>query len=231
MNTQTDQSPRTTRLERRPDGELILVAGTFGSGKTLYTMRRVAKASRLVCWDPHLQFSAAGARSVETIRELAQLCSTRAPGQYAYNGPTDWPRDQRGKINGPHPFHLFCRIARLWFHLAPGVCVIEELADVVGSGKPPREWGELIRWNRKLGGTIYAITQRPQETDKSSFRGAARIVCHAMHSEADRRYMASEMSCEVDHVARLNKDRLEHLERAPDHTLIRGSTKRPSTPR
>jgi hypothetical protein len=207
-----------TLIERRPDGEIIVVAGTSGSGKTLYAMRRAAPASRLLVWDSHLQWSACGAQAIPKLTDLARACGTREPAHLAYTGPADRAH-----------FLMFCRIALCWIKLAPATIVIEEWGDVAPSGKAPGAWGELVRWVRKLGAILIAICQRPSETDKTTLRNAHRIVCHAVRGEADQKYMAKELGVPIEQVAAIDIGQLEHLERAPDHTITRGRTSK--TPR
>ena len=214
MDERANPAPR---LERRPDGELVIVTGASGSGKTVYTMRAAARAARLLVWDSHLQWWGAGCEPVRTIPELARACRTRESRQLAYIGPVN--RDT---------FEKFCIVARCWLMLARATVVIEELADVVPPGKAPPAWGELVRWNRKLGGTIYALTQRPQESDKTSLANAARIVCHAVNGRPDAVYMAPWLGVEPADILALRVDRLEHIERRRGEAPRKGATPRPS---
>jgi hypothetical protein len=202
-----------TIIERRPDGELVVVAGRGGSGKTLYTMRRVQSAARLLVWDAHLQYSSCGCTPIATIAELARACSTRESAQLAYIGPNDLEH-----------FHKFCRIALCWLKLAIITTVVEELADVSEPGKARGAWGEFIRWNRKLGGRLYTITQHPAETDKTILRNCQRIICHALEGEDDEKYMAKRLRVEPEVIAGLDIGKLEHLERRADGTTVRGFT-------
>lgn len=202
-----------TIIERRPDGELIVVAGCGGSGKTLYTMRRVQSAARLLVWDAHLQYSACGCTPIATIPELARACSTRESAQLAYIGPMELEH-----------FYKFCRIALCWLKLAIITTVWEELANVSEPGKARGPWGEFVRWNRKLGGRAYAISQHPAETDKTILRNAQRIICHALDGEDDEKYMAKLLRVDPSVIAGLDIQKLEHLERRPDRTTVRGFT-------
>ncbi len=204
-------------IEQRPDGEIVLVTGRSGSGKTLYTMRAAARARRLLVWDSHLEWAAHGCTPVTSIADLAKACSTREPGQYAYVGP-----------HNARTFAAFCRIAKCWVMLAPATVVVEELADVSTPSKAPAEWGDLLRMVRKYGGTIYAITQRPSESDKTVVGNAHRIVCHAVGRQGDAVYMANEIGQPLEAVRALDATKLEHLERGPDFVVRRGRTPRPA---
>lgn len=198
------------KIVRRPDGELVAVTGCSGSGKSLHTMRRAAGASRLLVWDAHLEWSGRGCTPVSKIPDLARLCRSKGPAQLAFIGPMT--REN---------FALFSRIALCWAKLGPCTVVVEELADVTDPGKAPQEWGELIRYARKLGCNLYALTQRPSESDKTIIANAHRIVCHAMGRDDDARYMAKELRVSVEEVNSLQFPRLEYIERLPDRTTRR----------
>lgn len=179
-------------------------------------MRAVAPAARLIVWDAHLEWSAKGCAGVLCIPDLVRLCRTRAAAHLAFTG----------SVTAAH-FDAFCKIALLWGRLAPCTVVVEELADVTNPGKAPPAWGDLLRWARKLGVNVYAITQRPSESDKTVVGLAHRIVCHAMARNADQLYMARELGLEHSDVARLDRTRLEHIERGPDFKTRRAFTQRP----
>lgn len=219
QSQKTAASQPTTPFKRRPDGEIVLVAGASGSGKTVYTMRAVARSARLIVWDSHLEWSAKGCQEIGTIPELVQACRTREPAHLAYTGG---PVSQKG-------FDVFCRVALLWGKLAPCTVVVEELADVSTPSKAPQGWGELLRWARKLGLSIYGITQRPAESDKTILGNAHRIVCHALGRVEDEIYMSRELRVEPCAVASLQRAKLEHIERLPDHSTRRAFTKRPNS--
>lgn len=192
-------------------------------------MRAVARAARLIVWDSHLEWSGRGCTAIETIPELVAACRTREPAHLAYTGITApyWPPGRSaGKVD---PFDGFCRVALAWGKLAPCTVVVEELAEVTSPNKAPPGWGELIRWARKLGLSVYAITQRPAETDKTILGNAHRIVCHAMGRAEDEIYMARQLRVEQKDVASLKRTRLEHIERLPDYTTRRGFTPRPKS--
>lgn len=203
------------QIEQRPDGEIITVTGCSGSGKTIWSMRRAAPASRLLVADWHMQWQTHGCTPVKTIADLARTCSTREPGHYAY-------------VGGLSTFEPFCRVALCWAKLARCCIVVEELADVTSPGKAPEAWGNLVRWIRKLGCTLIVVTQRPQESDKTSLNNSQRIICHACNGEDDARYMAKALGVPMAMVQSLNYPRCEHIERRPNRTTHRAFTRKPA---
>lgn len=204
------------RVEQRPDGELVLITGGSGSGKTLHALQRYGRAARLLVWDSHLEWSSHGATAIDSLATLAARCAPRDPWQLAYIGPATRAT-----------FPVFCRIALCAMKLDPCTVIVEELAEVTHAGKAPDEWGELIRWTRKLGGHLVGITQRPAESDKTLLANAHRVVCHAMGRAEDAAYMARELRRPVAHVDSLDRAALEYLERRPDGEILRRSTRRP----
>lgn len=216
MTIQPELQQPAVSIARRPDGQLVVVTGCGGSGKTVFAMMTAAPCARLVVWDSHLQWSAHGCRPIYTIAELARACSSKESAHLAYIGPTD-----------RKSFEKFCRIALLWLKLEISTTVIEELADVSEPGKARGAWGELVRWNRKLGGTLLALTQFPAETDKTILRNAQRIVCHALDGETDEIYMAKLLRVDPSELASLRIQKLEHIERRADRSTVRGFTPLP----
>lgn len=201
-----------TRVEKRPDGEIMSVVGASGCGKTTWTMRQAARDARLIAWDYQGQWAAHGCTPIRSIPELARACSSREHGQYAYIGPVD-------------TFDAFCRVALLWLKLGACTIVIEELAEVTSPGKAPPGWGELVRWAHKLSGRLIVLTQRPQESDKTSLGNSKRIVCFAVNGEDDAKYMAKRINVEWAAVASLDYERHEYIERLPNRSTRRKFSK------
>lgn len=198
-------------LERRQDGRLVVVTGASRSGKTLWTRRRVERAPRLLVWDSVGEWSDIGnCERITDSRELVRRCSPPA-------------RSERLAFVAPitaGSFDLFCRLAWVWVRVAPGVLVIEELADVTSPGKAPAAWGELVRKGLRYGVHIYALTQRPAESDKTVMGNATAVHCHRMARAADRAYMAREMDIEQQQLDALKP--LEYIEKEASGKLSRG---------
>ncbi|WP_240701312.1 hypothetical protein [Pseudoalteromonas sp. MEBiC 03485] len=75
--------------------------------------------------------------------------------------------------------------------------ISDEIADVTRIGKAPPNWGELCRKVRKYGGRLCAITQRPQESDKTILNQVEFTWCGALKTSASYNYMAKEMDLSV----------------------------------
>ncbi len=168
----------------RSDGRLIFVCGSSRSGKSHWTARQIARARRLLLWDAkHDPRDYAGVPVVTGVAALARRLADHATA----------PLRLRYQARDLREFGAWAELALMWGKAAPAVVVAEELADVTSPGKAPAPWGALCRTGLGFGITIYAITQRPAESDKTALGNASVIHCHAMTRTKDRAYMADEM--------------------------------------
>jgi hypothetical protein len=113
-------------------------------------------------------------------------------------------------------FNPFCRIAFAW-----AICghdkrlktsiIAEELADVTSPQKAPEGWGILLRQGMGFGANIYAVTQRPSESDKTVMGNASYLHTHYMQRQQDRVYMGREMDIEPEKIG--NLQRYKYIER------------------
>ena len=146
-------------------------------------MQQCARDARLLVWDALGEWCRrAHLTNTARLSELANMVarSGSAPRfRVAYTGP----------VTREH-FATFCAIAWAWLRARPGTLVVEELADVTSPGKAPTEWGEIVRKGRHTGAQVYALTQRPAESDKTILGNAALIHAGLCSSERDRVYIA-----------------------------------------
>jgi len=178
MQAANSQAPR--RIERRPDGRIAYVVGSTGSGKTTWTRQQVRGARRLLVWDGKEEWGARDrCRVIESPRELRAAVLDPNAGRLSYRVPVS--REN---------FEIFCRLAWVWLRYAVGVLVVEELADVTTASKAPLAWGEIVRKSRGYGAEVYALTQRPQEVDKTVQGNAALYHCGMMADGMDAAYVA-----------------------------------------
>lgn len=182
----TPQQPRT---ERREDGALIYVTGSMGSGKTSWVKQQVRRASRLLVWDGKGIDWGERERCtvITTAPELRRIATSAHRGRYSYRVPVS-------RAN----FETFCRLAWVWGRLAPGVIIVDEIADVTSPGKAPQAWGEIARKVRAFGTSVYVTTQRPQECDKTAQGNATIYHCGRMSDADDQRYVARRLLGGVD---------------------------------
>lgn len=123
-------------------------------------------------------------RGVATLTELHAIivADLKQPGvfRYGYTGPVN-----------AKTFEVFCRLAFIWMRAARGgVLVVEELADVTTPAKAPAGWGEIVRKGRHYGGSIYGLTQRPAESDKTIAGNADIIHTGRLSFPRDRKSLA-----------------------------------------
>jgi hypothetical protein len=211
----------------RPDGELVVVAGASRSGKTTYVVDQVRAAPRLLVWDAKGEWWRHDCRTITQPAELRELVARNPPAveRVAYARPCT-----------PAEFDFFCRCAWVWIRQARGALVVEETADVTNPGKAPTAWGEILRKGLAFGPAIYAVTQRPSESDKTAIGNCSRVHCHRMGRAADARYMAAELRVDVAEVERLKpfewieRDALGQVTRGTGSRRSRGRPRKPAQP-
>jgi len=164
------------------DGSLFVIAGASRSGKTAWTKRHTEKLPRVFAWDVEDQWSKlTGWKRVTTRAEL--LKAAEAPGRckVAYVAG--------GDIQKEFDFWAGC-VMYAGRYVAPLACIAEELADVTSVSKAPGNWGILLRRGLKRGISIYAISQRWSEADKTAVGNASAFVIFRQSSGDDVRYLS-----------------------------------------
>lgn len=202
------------RTERRRDGKLYGVVGKSRSGKTVWTARQVEQARRLLVWDYKGEwFRVYKCRRVESLAELAQCCKPGAKPERLAFSTVGMNRDV---------FATFCKLAFVWLRCAQGVLVIEETASVTTPSKAPDAYGDILRMGLGFGCDIYALTQRPQESDKTAYGNATVLHCHMLGTDDDRKYIAKKfLSVDVRMVEALKP--LQWIERHDTGEVITGA--------
>jgi hypothetical protein len=196
-------------MQRRREGRLFAVTGASRSGKSLWTAQQVADARRLLVWDLLGEWSAR--YRCERIASIPALVARLEgpPARLAFHSP---------RMVGQ--FGLFCRFAWCWIRWAPGALVVEETAAVTTPGKAPDEWGDIVRMGLRYGVDIYALTQRPAESDKTAFGNATVIHAGRAAYPRDRATIAEYLDVPVAQVAALKP--LEWIERHASGELKNG---------
>lgn len=162
------------------DGRLYVISGASRSGKTAWTRRQTGKARRVAAWDPEDQW--AQLRGWKKITTRAALLAALQKGgalKIAYVAGGDLKAE----------FDFFCGCAMYAGRYVEGLDVIaEELADVTTPSKAPGNWGILLRRGLKRGITIWAISQRWAEADKTAVGNATDFALFRASAE-DARYL------------------------------------------
>lgn len=164
------------------DGRLIVVGGASRSGKTAWTKKAVQAEKRVFAWDPEDQWAQLpGWRRVTTRAELLAAAQAPGPCKIAYVAG--------GSLQAEFDFWAGC-VMFAGRHVAPLAAIAEELADVTTPAKAPGKWGILLRRGLKRGITIYAISQRWSEADKTAVGNASAFVLFRQSSADDVRYLS-----------------------------------------
>lgn len=197
------------------DGRLVIVSGASRSGKTAWVRQQTKAARRVIVWDIEAQWcELPGFRKVTTQAELFEAAGKPGPARLAYVASG---ADLRAEFN----FWAAC--VMLWGRYRGGcVAVAEELADVSTPAKAPQEWGILLRRGLKRGITIYAISQRWAEADKTAIGNASEFVIFRAAGD-DVAYISRKARVGVDDVAGLVP--LEYIRAQPTGETQRGRLK------
>lgn len=207
---------------RRADGEMGLFTGATRQGKTASVKARIKKNKRVIVWSPketmdcYAQFwgGAVVVRGIPALRSA--ILSTGKKTAHLVYVPWDFS-----------DFENFARLAFIWGTISPCVVVVEELADVTRPGKAPKGWGDLVRQGLGFGISIYAVTQRPSESDKTVLGNATFIRTHYLMRHEDRVSVSRHMGVKPEEIEKLKP--LQFIERHNDGRII--SAKLPPFPR
>lgn len=173
-------------------------------------MQQIQRTAQLLVWDTVGEWSRRRVVTpVHTLRELHAAIVSNANIRVGYVGPIS-TLDERGRPVSLFP--IFCQLAWVWMRCGRGrILVIEELADVTSPGKAPAAWGEIVRKGRHEGGSIYALTQRPAESDKTIAGNADVIHCGRLSFPGDRKTLAEYLDVPVADITALPS--LAYIER------------------
>lgn len=173
------------------DGRLIIVSGASRCGKTTQVASETARLRRVAAWDPEDQYaSLPGYQKVTTRRQLLAALETPSRLRIAYVAGGDIKKE----------FQFFCDAVMYAGRYVAPLCVIaEELADVTNSGKGAGAWGTLVRRGLKRGITIYAISQRWAEADKTAIGNCSEFIVFTSRAD-DVDYIAKKTRLPVAEV-------------------------------
>lgn len=174
------------------DGRLIVIGGSSRCGKTTHVAARVRAENRVCAWDPEDQWAQLkGWRKVTT--RAALLAAMQTPGHVRVAYVTG------GDLKAEFDFWSGV-VMYAGRYVAPLVAIAEELADVTTPSKAPGNWGILLRRGLKRGISIYCISQRWSEADKTAFGNASEFVIFNLASADDVRYMSRKTRVPVEQI-------------------------------
>ncbi len=179
-------------------GKLYALAGRSRSGKTQKALELIKKIPSVLIWDVEEQYSVTHrATSQAQLLKLVKQCA----GKKCVIGFT----------GGLSDFNYFCKVA-FWFVRKCGEMgkksgvVFEETADVTNPQKAPENYGIILRRGLKYGCDLFAITQRPAESDKTAVGNASVVHVCTMNLPSDRKYMAAMTGVPLCDVAAMRAD-------------------------
>lgn len=177
------------------DGRLVIVSGASRSGKTAWVRKETKAARRVLVWDIEAQWcELPGFQKITSRADLFAAIQSAKPARLAFVS---------SGLDLKAEFNFWAACVMLWGRYRGGcVAIAEELADVSTPAKAPQEWGILLRRGLKRGITIYAISQRWAEADKTAIGNASEFVVFRASGD-DVAYMARK--------ARIPADELEAL--------------------
>ena len=164
------------------DGRLYVIGGASRSGKTAWTRKATAKEKRIFAWDPEAQWcDVPGFRKITRRADMLKAMGATGPLKLAYVAG--------GKLQDEFDFFTGCAMYA-GRYVEPLAVISEELADVTTPSKAPGNWGILVRRGLKRGISIYAISQRWAEADKTAVGNASEFVLFRQSSGDDVRYLS-----------------------------------------
>lgn len=186
------------------DGRLYVVAGASRSGKTAWTKKRVARARRVWAWDPEAQWcELPGWRKVTDRGQLLAMAQSAGPQKVAFVAG--------GDLKDAFDFWAAC-VMYAGRYVDPLDAIAEELADVTTPSKAPGNWGILIRRGLKRGISLYCISQRWSEADKTAVGNASDFVIFRQASGDDVRYLARKTRVPEAHIEALVPLQFVHMD-------------------
>lgn len=174
-------------MATREDGSLTVVTGKSRSGKSAWLKEQIKEDARVIVFDIKGEYDdEMGFEVIDTFPDLiSRLKSEYGAARIAYRPMTPIKE-----------FGAWSKAAFIWCKMTECTIVAEELADVTSPAKAPDGWGQVCRQAQGFGAKIFAVTQRPSESDKTALGNATLIHCCQMVRANDRAYMAREMDCD-----------------------------------
>ena len=194
------------------EGELGVYTGASRQGKTAALKQKVRKHGRVIVWSVKetVDKYAANWPDAKIARNLGALKAHLMQRCSAKRERIIYVPESLADFEG------WAKLAYAWGNCGHAnrlqtTTIAEELADVTTPAKAPESWGVLVRQGLGYGINIYAVTQRPAESDKTIMGNATYIHAHYVQRANDRAYIAREMDVDPEAINALNK--LEWIEK------------------
>lgn len=207
------------------DGKLYYYCGSSRSGKSKSSRKRLAKAKKILVWDVKDEYGRPWDKAksrpdrtkvlrgwVITRTKLELITALRS--SYKKNFKICHVPEQMGE------FEFWSQCAYQFGQLVEMDIVGEELADVTTPSKAPAGWGNVCRKLLGFGCNVYAITQRPAESDKTALGNASIVRCCRLTRFGDMQTMAKQLNVPVNDVQQLKQR--EFIERHDTGELVTG---------
>ena len=186
------------------DGRLYVIAGASRSGKTAWTRKKTARVRRVWAWDPEAQWcELPGWVKVSTRAELLQWAQRPGPQKVAFVAG--------GQLKEDFDFWAGA-VMYAGRHVQPLDAIAEELADVTTPSKAPGKWGILLRRGLKRGISLWCISQRWSEADKTAVGNATDFVIFRQSSGDDVAYLARKTRVDLDEINGLVPLQYAHMD-------------------
>ncbi|WCE31106.1 DUF87 domain-containing protein [Vibrio sp. SCSIO 43137] len=193
-----------TKVDTTLRCEHVYVIGASGSGKSYQVKQRIKSFKRVLIWDPDDEYGAMP--GIKTTHLASELMDFIASGDGIYRFV---PKTMDSKMLCKC-FGFISLAAFVW-----GKCAFvgEEIADVTSASKAASGWGVVLRRGRKRGVTVFAVTQRPAEADKTVFTQAAKIWSGRLDGEGDIARVAANMRIDPQLISSLGELEFFELDR------------------
>jgi len=188
-------------MYKKTQGKVWVVSGSSRNGKSVLTQSEILSFLFILVWDVDGEYTKdewpeGGLVTVRTLNDLYNLITAKG----------DKPLRVAFQPESLDVFDDFCELAIAWGTdiQAAGIgelaVVVEETADISSPGKATGNFRILIGRGMKRGITLFCVTQRPSESEKTSLGNAKYIVTYYMTRDNDKNYMAKEVGCKPEEI-------------------------------
>ncbi len=211
------------------DGKLTFSSGSSRSGKSIKIMKEVAKNPRVLVFDEKDEWARPWDKKKEAydrtkLKRGWKVAATKAELMELIKASGDrWKIAYVPKGNLHSNFDFWCRLAYSYGKKKPITIIAEELADVTTPAKAPDAWGNICRKILGFGCDVYAISQRPSESDKTAMGNASIVRTGRLRFLGDQEKMAKQIGVPLEEVKALKP--MEFIQCNEMNEISRGITK------